>query len=111
MEKVVCICLIIQREPFFSEQGADVLYALMDCLYLVDATNSFKGTPEMRFTISEQSGVERSTMSKWVYVFQKEYATVDPALVDVIFSPSLSLVKMLTHEFQLCPLLILLLDN
>lgn len=75
---------------FFPEQGADVLYALMECPYLVDATNLFKGTPEIRFTVSEESGVERSTMSKWVYVFQKEYATVDPALVDVIFPLSLS---------------------
>uniref|UniRef100_A0A9I9DVP9 Protein N-terminal asparagine amidohydrolase n=1 Tax=Cucumis melo TaxID=3656 RepID=A0A9I9DVP9_CUCME len=67
-----------------SNKGADVLYALMECPYLVDATNLFKGTPEIRFTVSEESGVERSTMSKWVYVFQKEYATVDPALVDFV---------------------------
>lgn len=62
----------------------------MECPYLVDATNLFKGTPEIRVTVSEESGVERPTMSKWVYVFQKEYATVDPALVDVIFLLSLS---------------------
>ncbi|KGN58623.1 protein N-terminal asparagine amidohydrolase [Cucumis sativus] len=67
-----------------SNKGADVLYALMECPYLVDATNLFKGTPEIRVTVSEESGVERPTMSKWVYVFQKEYATVDPALVDFV---------------------------
>ncbi|XP_023529133.1 protein N-terminal asparagine amidohydrolase isoform X1 [Cucurbita pepo subsp. pepo] len=67
-----------------SEQGADVLYALMECPFLVDATKSFKSIPEMRFTDSEQFGVERSTMCKWVYLFQKEYATVDPALVDFV---------------------------
>ena len=59
----------------------------MECPFLVDATKSFKSIPEMRFTDSEQFGVERSTMCKWVYLFQKEYATVDPALVDVFFLP------------------------
>ena len=50
---------------------------------LVSASNSFKAIPERKFSINEESGMERSTKNKWVYVFQREYATVDTAFVDV----------------------------
>ncbi|XP_022152682.1 protein N-terminal asparagine amidohydrolase isoform X2 [Momordica charantia] len=81
--------IFVDGKPFniessSSNKGADVLNALMECPFLVSATNSFKGISEMRFTVSAESGVERSTMSKWVYVFQKEYATVNPAIVDFV---------------------------
>jgi hypothetical protein len=47
---------------------------------LVSASSSLKANPERKFSASEESTPERS---KWVYLFQREYATVDPAFVDV----------------------------
>lgn len=46
---------------------------------LVSASNSLKAIPVMDFSVKEES----ATKKKWVYVFQREYATVDPALVNV----------------------------
>ena len=65
------------------EQGSNTLVALMEDPILASASNSFKAIPERKFSINEESGMERSTKNKWVYVFQSEYATVDPAFVDV----------------------------
>jgi hypothetical protein len=47
---------------------------------LVSASSSLKANTERKFSASEESTPERS---KWVYLFQREYATVDPAFVDV----------------------------
>lgn len=68
------------------EQGLDTLLALLENPFLVPAANSFKAIPERKFSVSEESGPDRS---KWVYVFQREYVTVDPAFVDVSNFPSL----------------------
>ncbi|PIM97031.1 hypothetical protein CDL12_30506 [Handroanthus impetiginosus] len=51
---------------------------------LVSASNSFKSMAEKKISISENSSLERSKISKWVYIFQREFATVNPALVDVV---------------------------
>jgi len=53
----------------------DILSALLENPILVSASTSFKANPEKKFSFSERS--------KWVYLFQREYATVDPAFVDV----------------------------
>ncbi|XP_048134541.1 protein N-terminal asparagine amidohydrolase isoform X2 [Rhodamnia argentea] len=55
----------------------------MDHPSLLSASHLFKSTPERGFSISEESGLGSSTQPKCVYVFQSEYATVDPAFVDV----------------------------
>lgn len=65
------------------KQGSDTLVALMEHPTLLSASNSFKATPERKFLVPEESVTERSAQSKWVYLFQREYATVYPALVDV----------------------------
>jgi protein N-terminal asparagine amidohydrolase len=65
------------------EQGRNALVALMEHSTLVSVANSLKAIPERKFSVNEESSLERSQKSKWVYVFQREYATVDPALVDV----------------------------
>ncbi|KAG5538985.1 hypothetical protein RHGRI_019512 [Rhododendron griersonianum] len=64
-------------------QGSDMLFALMEHPILTSASSSFNDIPERNLTISEESGSERSRRSKCVYVSQREYATIDPALVDV----------------------------
>lgn len=61
----------------------DTLFALMEHPVLVSISNSFKSTQEKKISVSENSSSERSKISKWVYIFQREFATVDPALVDV----------------------------
>ncbi|KAK7243511.1 hypothetical protein RIF29_38310 [Crotalaria pallida] len=63
------------------EQGKDILLALLENPFLVSASSSFKANRERKFSVFEESGPERS---KWVYIFQREYATVDPALVDFV---------------------------
>ena len=65
------------------EQGSNALAALMEHSTLVSVSNFLKALPERKFSVNEESSQERSKKSKWVYVFQREYATVDPALVDV----------------------------
>lgn len=62
------------------EQGKDILLALLENPILVSASSSFMAKPEKKFSVSEESSPERS---KLVYIFQREYATVDPALVNV----------------------------
>ena len=52
--------------------------ALLEHPVLVSSSQSFKAIPERKLSVSEGS-----KQSKCVYVFQREYATVDPALVDV----------------------------
>lgn len=65
------------------QQAGDLLMALLEHPVLVSSSESFKAIPERKLSVSEHSGSEESTQSKCVYVFQREYATVDPALVDV----------------------------
>ncbi|XP_016649918.1 PREDICTED: protein N-terminal asparagine amidohydrolase-like isoform X2 [Prunus mume] len=80
--------IIVDGLPFSTDtsaspQGRDILAALMEHPALVSASNLFKAIPERRFSVPEESGPEKTPPSKWVYLFQREYATVDPALVDV----------------------------
>ncbi|RDX82003.1 Protein N-terminal asparagine amidohydrolase, partial [Mucuna pruriens] len=63
------------------EQGKDILISLLENPILVSASSSLKANPEKKFSISDESSPERA---KWVYIFQKEYATVDPALIDFV---------------------------
>lgn len=57
-------------------QGVEILFALLENPILVSASTSFKANPEKKFSVSERS--------KWVYLFQREFATVDPAFVDFV---------------------------
>ena len=70
------------RKTCAYEQG-NTLVALMEDPILVSAANSFKAIPERKFPVYEESGVDRLMKNKWVYLFQREYGTVDPAFVDV----------------------------
>lgn len=63
----------------FLVQGSDILVALLEHPVLVSASHSFKSMEETKVSVSS----ETPSPSKYVYVFQREYATVDPALVDV----------------------------
>ncbi|CAI9769677.1 unnamed protein product [Fraxinus pennsylvanica] len=67
-----------------SSQGTHMLISLMEHPILVSASSSFKFLPERKFSVSEPSGSEASRNSKWVYIFQREFATVDPALIDFV---------------------------
>uniref|UniRef100_A0A803M3J9 Protein N-terminal asparagine amidohydrolase n=1 Tax=Chenopodium quinoa TaxID=63459 RepID=A0A803M3J9_CHEQI len=66
-----------------TNQGNCDLVALMTHPVLVSASLSFKAIPEKKFSTSDASSDEL-TKSKHVYLFQREYATVDPMLVDFI---------------------------
>ncbi|XP_050284316.1 protein N-terminal asparagine amidohydrolase isoform X10 [Quercus robur] len=70
--------------PFSSSSQGNTLVALMEDPILVSAANSFKAIPERKFSVYEESGMDRLTKNKWVYLFQREYGTVDPAFVDFV---------------------------
>ncbi|KAL5707651.1 protein N-terminal asparagine amidohydrolase [Ranunculus cassubicifolius] len=59
-----------------TQESVDVV-ALLEHPTLVSSSNAFKAIPEM-------NTVEGSPHVKHVYVFQREYATVDPALVQFV---------------------------
>ncbi|KAJ4711700.1 protein N-terminal asparagine amidohydrolase-like [Melia azedarach] len=63
-----------------SSQGSDTLIALMEHPFLLSAAQSFKCMEERKVSASD----ERSTHCKYIYIFQGEYATVDPARVDYV---------------------------
>uniref|UniRef100_A0A7N0T2X2 Protein N-terminal asparagine amidohydrolase n=1 Tax=Kalanchoe fedtschenkoi TaxID=63787 RepID=A0A7N0T2X2_KALFE len=65
----------------FQEGTATALVSLMAHPDLVSASDNFKSTPERKISNSEVDGPKPR---KYVYVFQREYATVDPALVDFV---------------------------
>ncbi|KAK3010859.1 hypothetical protein RJ639_012965 [Escallonia herrerae] len=65
-------------------ERTDMLGALMEHPILVSSSHSFRDIPEGKFSVREESSLERSTESRSVYVFQREYATVDPALVEFV---------------------------
>ncbi|KAL0429318.1 UNVERIFIED_CONTAM: protein N-terminal asparagine amidohydrolase [Sesamum radiatum] len=70
--------------PDDSSEGMDTLIALMEHPVLVSASNSFKSMAEKRVSVSENSSSVGPEISKFVYIFQREFATVDPALVDLV---------------------------
>ncbi|KAL3537294.1 hypothetical protein ACH5RR_000660 [Cinchona calisaya] len=73
-----------QSDSSSSSQGAKILIDLMKHPILASASCVFKSIPERKISASEDSGSERVTECKWVYIFQREYATVDPNLVDLV---------------------------
>ncbi|KZV54038.1 protein N-terminal asparagine amidohydrolase-like [Dorcoceras hygrometricum] len=77
--------VFVQEQRAIAAQGMDTLIALMNHPALVSASNTFTSLPERKISVggSYSSGVSRSC--KWVYLFQREFATVEPALVDVGF--------------------------
>uniref|UniRef100_A0A175YFF0 Protein N-terminal asparagine amidohydrolase n=1 Tax=Daucus carota subsp. sativus TaxID=79200 RepID=A0A175YFF0_DAUCS len=66
-----------------STQDDDALAVLMKHPLLVSVSHSFRAISERKFSASDESNMERST-SKAVYVFQREFATVDPSCVDLV---------------------------
>ncbi|XP_022765602.1 protein N-terminal asparagine amidohydrolase isoform X2 [Durio zibethinus] len=65
-----------------QSQPIDLLVALMEHPILMSATHSFKSIQERRVSASMDSELTTSSNNpKYVYLFQREYATVDPALV------------------------------
>ncbi|XP_024165453.1 protein N-terminal asparagine amidohydrolase isoform X1 [Rosa chinensis] len=82
------IMIFVGGLPFPSEsssspqpqQGWDTLQALLDHPFLESASSTFKAIPERKFSVPQESESER----RWVYLFQREYATVDPAYVDFV---------------------------
>ncbi|XP_077254143.1 protein N-terminal asparagine amidohydrolase family protein isoform X2 [Tasmannia lanceolata] len=70
--------------PSSSSEGNKKLVPLLEHPSLVLATNLFKAKPEMKVSVSEQSSLEKSSGIKHVYLFQREYATVDPRLVKFV---------------------------
>ncbi|XP_010559069.1 PREDICTED: protein N-terminal asparagine amidohydrolase isoform X2 [Tarenaya hassleriana] len=64
-----------------SSQGNSQLLNLMKHPLLVSSSDSFKNLKEQKVSF-EECGSERTTKGRYVYLFQREYATVDPALVD-----------------------------
>ncbi|KAG8485070.1 hypothetical protein CXB51_021219 [Gossypium anomalum] len=65
-----------------KSQPSDLLVALMEHQVLVSATHSFKSIQERKVSASMDSKlITSSNSSRYVYLFQREYATVDPSLV------------------------------
>ncbi|KAG9140607.1 hypothetical protein Leryth_022487 [Lithospermum erythrorhizon] len=77
MDLITCNILL----KLFFEQGSNILMELMKHPLLMSASCLFNAMPERTFTAFQNSGSE-SAEGKHVYVFQREYATVDPELVD-----------------------------
>ncbi|CAM8961082.1 unnamed protein product [Rhodiola kirilowii] len=67
-----------------SSQDGTSLVSLMAHPYLVSASKGFNSIPERKVFDSEGIAVDGTKPMKYVYVFQREYATVDPALVDLV---------------------------
>lgn len=71
---------------FNHKQGMDTLIALMEHPLLMSVSNSFNSMQEKKISLSENSTPVKSKTSNWIYLFQREFATVDPELVDVCYS-------------------------
>ncbi|KAJ9558264.1 hypothetical protein OSB04_012878, partial [Centaurea solstitialis] len=65
-------------------QGPEMVNALLEHPHLISASQSFHAIPERKFSVSEESGSQGSAGPKCVYVFQREYAIADPALVEIV---------------------------
>ncbi|XP_020570760.1 uncharacterized protein LOC110017932 [Phalaenopsis equestris] len=63
--------------PETSSKGNEILPFLLEHPMLIAASNRLKETPEEMVSFSEES-----PPAKYVYVFQREYATVDPSVVE-----------------------------
>ncbi|XP_009386019.2 protein N-terminal asparagine amidohydrolase isoform X2 [Musa acuminata AAA Group] len=60
-------------------RGSEILAALLDHPAVLSSSDRLKGTPEKKV-----SSAERPPPGRLVYIFQSEYATVDPALVQLV---------------------------
>lgn len=82
----VTSCILFDHHNFnfsnfiFHEQGIEILVTLMKNPILESAARSFSSIEETKVSCSETSAP-----NKYVYLFQGEYATVDPSLVHVCF--------------------------
>lgn len=66
--------------PTDSSQERGALVTLLEHPKLVSASNSFEAMQEVKLSASKEYALQ----GRWVYVFQREFATVDPALIDFI---------------------------
>jgi hypothetical protein len=90
----------------FGEQGSSLLVDVMSHPVITLASDSFKNLEEKNVSFDE-SDSESSTKDRYVYIFQREFAVVNPALVDVsccyLTSPILkwlhSSVSLLSNDF------------
>ncbi|GJU36975.1 protein N-terminal asparagine amidohydrolase [Tanacetum coccineum] len=79
------ICLLRYLfNAIYKTQGGDMVTTLLEHPDLVSASRSFCAITERKFSVPEESGSQSSVQAKCVYVFQKEYAIADPALVEII---------------------------
>ncbi|KAF6139160.1 hypothetical protein GIB67_023213 [Kingdonia uniflora] len=80
--------IFVDGTPFHSSssssEGREILTALLEHPILVSASESFKTIPEKKISLAGEFGLEKDSQTKHIYVFQREYATVDPAFVEVI---------------------------
>ncbi|KAL4198129.1 hypothetical protein AMTRI_Chr03g44350 [Amborella trichopoda] len=66
-----------------SSEGYEDLRILLEHPTLVSATNCFKSIPERKISFCASTS-ERHSSLRHVYVFQREYATVNPSLVELV---------------------------
>lgn len=64
------------------KQGSSLLLDVMSHPEIILASDSFKNLEERKVSFAERDS-ESSTKGRYVYIFQREYAVVNPALVDV----------------------------
>ncbi|WCJ19012.1 protein N-terminal asparagine amidohydrolase family protein [Euphorbia peplus] len=77
--------ILIDGLPFSTHsQESDALMTLMEHPFLASSSHSLKAMQERMISITEDSGSQRPIQSRGVYIFQREYATVDPAFVDYV---------------------------
>lgn len=90
------VLISVSPEGKSSPLGREILASLLELPALISAAERLKATPQWKFSVSD----EQSPPLKLVYVFQHEYATVDPNLVHVclVFSLLLLLIHLAKHQ-------------
>ncbi|KAK6928642.1 Protein N-terminal asparagine amidohydrolase [Dillenia turbinata] len=83
--------IFVGEQPFAAPVASqspdyDTFVALMEHPFLVNASEILNAIPERKFSFSRdrESGSDRSEDTSWVYVFQREYATVNPEIVKFV---------------------------
>ncbi|KAK9156613.1 hypothetical protein Scep_003187 [Stephania cephalantha] len=78
--------IIVDGTPIStSSQGRErLLVSLLEHPVLVSASDSFKALPQKKISLSDKWDSNGSTQFKYVYVFQREYAIVDPTRVKMV---------------------------
>ncbi|XP_039123772.1 protein N-terminal asparagine amidohydrolase [Dioscorea cayenensis subsp. rotundata] len=74
------VLISVSPEGKSSPLGREILASLLELPALISAAERLKATPQWKFSVSD----EQSPPLKLVYVFQHEYATVDPNLVHLV---------------------------